>query len=180
MLSGRSRGFTLVEAVIILALVAGALTMAVPAMNNWLTKSHQHNLANAIAHSISRARTESIKRNSRVTICISSDQQTCTQSGDWAQGWIIFSDIGSSRTLEAGDEIIYYESGDTSHRITATGNQHIKSYSSFVSSGKSRLLSGALQAGTITVCAPGQNATTVVLAATGRVTVTYTTTPCSS
>lgn len=177
---GRSRGFTLPELMIVLALIAGALTVAVPAMNNWLTKSHQHNLANAIAHSITRARTESIKRNGRVTICISSNQQTCTQSGDWAQGWIIFSDIGKSRTLQVGDDIIHYESGDTSHRITATGNRYVTSYLSFISSGKSRQLGGGLQSGTITVCAPGQNATTVTLAATGRVTVAYTKTPCNS
>ncbi|MCL2297926.1 MAG: GspH/FimT family pseudopilin [Proteobacteria bacterium] len=177
MLRLHSRGFNLIELIIVLALISGALAMAAPAMGDWLTKSRQRNLAKAIAHAITIARTEAIKRNTRVTICISANQQTCTQSGGWEQGWIIFPGPISS-TLEVDDTIIHHESSGTFFNLTATGNQPVRRYLSFLSTGRPHLLSGAFQAGTITVCAPGQNAINVVMAATGRTRIENTSTPC--
>jgi type IV fimbrial biogenesis protein FimT len=173
----RSRGFNLIELMVVLALISGTLAMAAPSMGDWLVKSRQRNLAKAIAHATALARTEAIKRNDRVTVCISADQQTCTQSGGWEQGWIIFPGP-SDRTLEVEDTIIHYESSGTFSKLTATGNQPVRSYLSFLSTGRPHVLSGAFQAGTITVCAPKQNAIDVVMAATGRTQVRNTSRPC--
>ncbi|MDR2711479.1 MAG: GspH/FimT family pseudopilin [Burkholderiales bacterium] len=171
------RGLTLVEMIIVMALIAGTLTMATISIGDWLTKSHQRNLVKALDSSIARARTEAIKRNTRVNICVSADQQTCTQ-GSWEKGWIIFPDTENSRTLEVNDAIIYHEAGDTFNHLTATGNQYVKSYLSFINNGKPQQLSGALQSGTIEVCARGQNVIKVFMAATGRTRIENTSTLC--
>ncbi len=174
----RFRGFNLIELVVTLALIAAALAMAAPAMGDWLTKSRQRNLAKAVDNAVTRARTEAVRRNVRVNLCISADQQTCTQSGGWEQGWIIYADINDSRTLEVGDTIIHHESGGTFSNVTATGNRNVRNYLSFIGNGMPRQLGGALQMGTITVCAPGQNAIEVIVAHTGRTTIGQTSTPC--
>jgi type IV fimbrial biogenesis protein FimT len=175
----RSRGFNLVELIVVLALISGTLAMAAPSMGDWLIKSRQRNLAKAIAHATTLARTEAIKRNDRVTICISADQKTCTQSGGWEQGWIIFPGP-NGRTLEVDDTIIHYESSGTFSNLTATGNQPVRSYLSFLSTGRPKHLSGGggFQAGRIYVCAPRQNVIEVIMAATGRVRIENTSTPC--
>ncbi|MDR2172830.1 MAG: GspH/FimT family pseudopilin [Burkholderiales bacterium] len=173
----RYRGFNLIELLVVLALVSGTLAMAAPSMGDWLIKSRQRNLAKAIAHAITIARTEATKRNDRVTICISADQKTCTQSGGWEQGWIIFPGP-NGRTLEVDDTIIHYESSGTFSKLSATGNQPVRSYISFVSTGRPLRLNGALQMGTIEVCAPKQNVIKVVMAATGRVRIENTSVPC--
>ncbi|MCL2310429.1 MAG: GspH/FimT family pseudopilin [Proteobacteria bacterium] len=171
-----SRGFSLIELVVVLALIAGTMAMAVPTMGDLLTKSRQRNLAKAIDHAITIARTEAIRRNARVNLCISADQQTCTQKGGWEQGWIIYPD--TSRSLEVKEDIAHYESAGTFFNLTAIGNQPVRSYLSFVSSGRPLLLGGAFQAGTITVCAPGQKAIEVVMAATGRTRIENTSASC--
>jgi type IV fimbrial biogenesis protein FimT len=162
--------------IVVLALIAGTLAMAAPTMGDWLIKSRQRSLAKAIAHAITITHTEAIKRNARVNMCISADQQTCTQSGGWEQGWIIYPDTG--RSLEVSDAIIHHESASTFSNLTATGNRWVKSYLSFVSNGRPLQLNGALQMGTIEVCAPRQNVIKVVMAATGRTRIEYTSTPC--
>ena len=63
-------------------------------------------------------------------------------------------------------------------RITATGNRPLADYVSFTSAGHARMLSGALQMGTFTVCRTGEPAIAVVLANTGRVRVEETTARC--
>ncbi|MDR0770009.1 MAG: GspH/FimT family pseudopilin [Burkholderiales bacterium] len=173
-----SRGFTLIELMVVLVLIAGTLTMAAPAFGDWLAKSRQRNLASAIDNTIALARTEAIKRNGRVIICISADQQTCTQSGGWEQGWLVYFDPDNSRTLNVNEPIIHHESGGSFSRLSAPGNKSVKSYLSFVGNGKPKLLGGGLQAGTIFVCAPGQNEIRVVMAATGRTRTEHTSTPC--
>lgn len=170
-------GFSLVELMVVLVLIAGTLAMAAPTMGDWLAKSRQRNLAHAVAHAITLARTEAIKRNTRINLCVSADQQTCTQKGGWEQGWIIYPDVG--RSLTVNDTIVHYESAGTFSNLTAVGNQPVRSYLSFISNGRPQLLGGAFQAGTITVCAPRQNAIEVVMAATGRTQIRNTSMPCS-
>lgn len=82
-------GFTLIEAMIAIALMAVLLTIAVPSFNNAALGSQLRASANDIAAAAFMARSEAIKRNRVVTLCISADGETCSTSGGWEQGWAI-------------------------------------------------------------------------------------------
>ncbi len=62
--------------------------------------------------------------------------------------------------------------------VTVTGNRPVADYVSFTNLGTARLLSGALQMGTMTVCRRGQRAVDVVLVSTGRVRIDRTPAVC--
>jgi type IV fimbrial biogenesis protein FimT len=176
-------GFSLIELMIVLILIAGVLTMAAPSFGDWLAKSRQRNLAKAIDNAINRTRSEAIRRNGRVNLCISANQKTCAQSGGWEQGWIIYPALRNSRTLDVGETIIHHESGGAFHNLTANSTAKVDTpsvrlYLSFLGNGRPQQLGGALQMGTISVCATGQNAINVVMAATGRSRIDLTSTPC--
>lgn len=82
-------GFTMIEAMIAIALMAVLLTIAVPSFNNAALGSQLRASANDLAAAAFMARSEAIKRNRVVTLCISADGATCSTSGGWEQGWAI-------------------------------------------------------------------------------------------
>lgn len=88
----RSAGFTLVELIITLALVAILTMVAVPSFQNSIKNNRAATQSNELLSALSLARNESIKRNVRVTVCSSTNGATCAGSTNWANGWIVFVD----------------------------------------------------------------------------------------
>lgn len=87
------RGFTLIEAMITITVMLVLITVAVPSFRDVTHRSQLRSAANDLVASVHFARSEAIKRNAPVTMCISSDGVNCAASGGWQQGWIVRSDV---------------------------------------------------------------------------------------
>lgn len=88
---GRShgqRGFTMVELMVTLAVLAILLGIAVPSMTQFSFSSKLRSYSNELVASALLARSEAIKRNQTVTLCVSSNGTSCA-SGSWESGWIV-------------------------------------------------------------------------------------------
>lgn len=83
------RGFTLIELMVTISVLAILLGIAVPSFKDVLLGSTLTSHANNLIAAINLARGEALKRNVSVTLCASSDGSTCAGSGGWEQGWII-------------------------------------------------------------------------------------------
>lgn len=84
----RQRGFTMVELMVALAVLAILLGIAVPSMTQFSFRSKLRSYSNEVVASALLARSEAIKRNQTVTLCVSSDGTSCA-SGSWESGWIV-------------------------------------------------------------------------------------------
>lgn len=84
----RSGGFTLVEMMIVISLVAIIMAIAVPSFRDASLGSQLRATANELVASAMLARSEAIKRNAPVTMCVSTSGTACT-AGSWEQGWIV-------------------------------------------------------------------------------------------
>jgi type IV fimbrial biogenesis protein FimT len=75
------------------AIMAILAAVAAPSFNEAILGSKLTGYANNFVASATLARSEAIKRNAAVTLCIAATDTstTCTTSGDWEQGWIVLS-----------------------------------------------------------------------------------------
>jgi len=100
----RDSGFTLIELMIAVALVAILLATAVPALDDFTNDARQTGAINDFISSIHIARNTAITTNSRVTMCASASGANC-EAASWDSGWIVFADLNSNGSLDAGETI---------------------------------------------------------------------------
>lgn len=104
------KGFSLIEAMVTLAIAAIVLSVGVPSFQSYIQNSRQATAINDLATALQLARSTAITRRVRVTACKSNDGASCrtggSGSGDWSQGWIIFTDPTNAGTVDAGEELL--------------------------------------------------------------------------
>jgi type IV fimbrial biogenesis protein FimT len=163
-----TRGFTLLELAIALLLMTSLWLLALPAWRAWIARAERMDLAERLAASLALARSEAMKHGSRVNLCKSPDGVACRTSGGWESGWLVYLDDDRDGALAPGEAVLRHEVPPP-RGLTARANRPLADYVSFTALGHARLLNGALQMGTFTVCRAGEPALHVVLANTGRV-----------
>jgi len=157
----QSRGFTLIELMIVLAILGVILAIALPSFSEISLNTRLKAYANELVSSVYLARSEAIKRNAPMTLCVSTDGANCA-SGNWEQGWIV---------LDPNDVVIRQQAAlTTGYSVTSTGGATL----TFQPSG----LTGT--ASVMTVCRKtpkaGRQERTVSITATGKPRVSTTNT----
>lgn len=166
----KQTGATLVELMVVLAIAAILLGVAIPGFASLIHSSRLSAATSDLLVSLHLARSEAIKRNSRTVLCISADGTTCAASGGWQQGWLVFHDANNNAALDAGEAIIHARPAFPDS-IRLTGNSTVAKYVSYAPTGGTKSMSGAFQAGTLTVCNVADTsgaARRVVISSTGR------------
>jgi type IV fimbrial biogenesis protein FimT len=162
------QGWTLMELMIVLAVASLMLAAALPHYRDWIATHQLANAGQQLTASMSYARSEAIKRSTRVSLCRSADGRQCATNVGWESGWVVFVDDDQDGHVSADEAVLRAEVA-ASTGIRISGNRPVEDYISYTSLGQARLISGGLQMGTLTVCRSGLRAIQVVLANSGRV-----------
>lgn len=88
----RAAGFTVIELMITVALLAILTALALPSFRSFIQNNRLASQANEIVAASQLARSEALKRGVNVAICSSDDGQTCT--GNFNDGYIVLADPG--------------------------------------------------------------------------------------
>jgi len=91
----RTRGFTLIELMVTLAILVVLLGLAVPSFRGFIGSQKVKSGTYELMTSLVLARSEAVKRNANVTI-------TPTSSAAWASGWTV---TGGGATLHSQEAI---------------------------------------------------------------------------
>jgi len=102
-------GFTLIEVLTVLALIAIITALAAPSFSGAFLSNKLASYANSFAASAQLARGEAIKRNAVVRICRSADGTSCAGSGTFQQGWVVFHDAKNDGAVSTGETIIHVQ-----------------------------------------------------------------------
>jgi prepilin-type N-terminal cleavage/methylation domain len=88
---GTMRGFTLVELMVTLAVLAILTMVAVPNFRDTIRRSRVSAASNALLVDLHYARAEAINRGQLVSLCPSSNGSSCTAGGvAWEAGWLVY------------------------------------------------------------------------------------------
>lgn len=101
----RASGFTLVELMIVLAIVAILVTIAIPNLRNLIAKSELKDAAGGLTAALYLARSEAIKRGADVGVCSQGSATACgAAASDWKKGWRVYVDADNGGSFNTGDE----------------------------------------------------------------------------
>lgn len=96
-------GFTLIELMVTLAVMAIVLGISAPNIQQFIRDSRITTQTNELVGLLNLARSQAIHEGHRSEICTSSDQQQCGNGG-WADGWLVWVDRNDNNSLDA-DEV---------------------------------------------------------------------------
>jgi type IV fimbrial biogenesis protein FimT len=157
------RGFTLIEMIVVLTVMGILVGIAAPALSTFVHSNRLVTATNDLVADFSLARNEAIKRSRVTGVCKSSDGTSCTNTGTWASGWIVFADTDDSNGWSAGDEIIRFHEALAKITVTTAADSVLYNRSGGITAG----------IGAYSICSSAIHQTRdVTLSTTGRSNIT--------
>ncbi len=161
----RDRGFTLVELLMVLAIVAVLSMLAAPAFGVLLGRTRSEVARGQLQTALSQTRLAAVNRGANAIACPSEDMQICDPTTQWQRGWMVFMDLDHDRARSGDEPVIgVSQAQPVGVAITSTAGRQRVIYQPDGSANGSNL--------TLTICDRNTGraeATTLVVNQSGRV-----------
>jgi type IV fimbrial biogenesis protein FimT len=117
------RGFTIAELMIVVIIAAVLAAIAAPNMSEFVKNNSRATRVNTMVTAVNYARGQAVTRNARVSLCKSAGGAACDAigTGDFAPGWIVFTDGGVRGTVDGTDTVLRVFQPDMGNNATMLG-----------------------------------------------------------
>jgi len=155
----RQKGFTLVELLFTLAIIAIALSVAAPSFSELLRNQRASSATQELRNALDFTRETAVHNGQAISIAAT--------NGDWAAGWEVFVDPGNRGTRDAQHPplTVHGPLPGMTLRTDSTSRRYIH----FTPRGNAIQPNGALHFSTLTVCGEGQKSYRIVFNKVGRI-----------
>lgn len=115
----RTRGFTLLEVMVVVGIIAVLAALAGPSFTPLIERWRVRQAAENLQSTLYFARSEAIKRGGNVSIAAASGT-------NWGSGWVVFADTNNDGTQDTGEDTLQTTAAPTQVAINLAGtNGHI-------------------------------------------------------
>ncbi|MEP9318215.1 GspH/FimT family pseudopilin [Pseudomonas sp. LABIM340] len=155
----RELGFTLVELLFTLAILAIALSIAAPSFSELLHNQRASTATQELRNALDFARESAAHRGQPISIAAT--------GGDWAAGWEVFADSGNSgvRAPQQPPLAAHGPLSGISIRTDSTSRRYLH----FTPRGNAIQPNGSFHASTLTLCGAGRTSYHIVFNKAGRI-----------
>jgi type IV fimbrial biogenesis protein FimT len=156
------RGFSLIEAMVALAVMSIGLAIGVPSFKSLQSRQQTVALTNQLLGHMASARSNAITRRQATLICPTRGDGQCRNDSDWSEGWMMFHDPDGNRQPDLPEEVLQVEVPRRSPQfsISSTNGRPLLRYSSSGHAGGSNL--------TLTICGHNEIRNLIRINNTGR------------
>lgn len=161
-----NQGFTLVELMVTLAVVAIIMAIAAPSFSQMIRDHRLITTANDFMGTMQLARSEAIRRGIQVTMLP-------VTNGDWSSGWNVFTDWdGDELIADVGaacaenQDCFLSQQNALSNSISSNSTGNAGNGFRFMATGEVMGIGGLVN-GTVTFCSSGSNERSIILNASG-------------
>lgn len=118
---GFEQGFTLVELMVTIALVAILLAIAVPSFSTLIESSRERATRDTLVSSIYAAKQQALSKRINVYLCPTTNGTSCNAALVWGSDWLVYEDIDDNNNFSNGDIIVSYVDSKTTQIRSTTG-----------------------------------------------------------
>lgn len=122
------QGFTLIELIVSITILAILLGIGVPSFTNVIRSNQITAQTNALVSSLTFARSEATKRSARISIC-GNNAGTCSGNTNWSGGWLVITDQDGDGAIDAGTDTLLQASNTPPSGIVITVGNTALTYS---------------------------------------------------
>lgn len=116
-------GFTLVELLVAVSLLAVIVSAAVPAFNRLTERERAVASTNTLVAHFQLARNTAISRKTFVTVCPTADGARCADNNVWSNGWMTFVDASKTGQPQSGKDILRVEPNNSRSLFMHSGGR---------------------------------------------------------
>ena len=159
---GQQTGFTALELIVTMTIIAILLAAGVPAFKNYSWNLRMKTAMDTLQTDLNLARGRAISHNTQTVICPASTNGNCSGQTTWQDGWIVFADLNADRNKQNGEPLLKQANAVALLDISSSSSRsNLRFYPNGSAPGSNASIlfcdtRGSSEAGTITVSNSGR------------------------